>query len=159
MQNILTELFSRGMLPLDEHTEPVKVITAQGVQSYEEFGKDILTRFHQHGTTSPLMGVLGKGGKPSRDWSEGAAETYALEQDDLENARQGEDWDVPMGVVRENFGQTVQPEIMSEDERLRYARRLSKAHKSSVQISSQSLADLMMISSRTVAGLVPQSLR
>ena len=64
-----TDLFSRNMLPLDEEDEPVKVITAKGVQSYEDFGKSILSRFHQHGSVSPLMSVLGKGGKPSEEWN------------------------------------------------------------------------------------------
>ena len=71
----LKSLFSKDMLPLSEEDAPKGVITAKGTMSYEDFAKKELTEYHQHGTVSDLMAVIGLGGKPSRDWSESALNT------------------------------------------------------------------------------------
>ena len=152
MALFLTDLFSRNMLPLDEEDEPLKVITAKGVQDYEDFGKSILSRFHQHGSVSPLMSVLGKGGKPSEEWN-----ADELSQEDLDRARSGEAWDVPMGVVSQDFGQNVRGNVSSE-EMERYGRKSRRAHIQPNLIASP-YSSLMMINSQTVMGLVPQGLR
>jgi hypothetical protein len=148
-----TDLFTRKMLPLDDEDAPVKVITAKGVKSYEEFGESIISRFHQHGSVSPLMSVLGKGGKPSQTWN---ADT--LSQEDLDAARQGESWDVPMGVLSQDFGQNVRAMGTKTEEMDRYARKSRNAHKS-LPISISPYSSLLFVRSQTVEGLVPQGLR
>lgn len=140
------------MLPLDEEDEPVKVITAKGVQSYEDFGKSILSRFHQHGSVSPLMSVLGKGGKPSEEWN-----TDTLTEEDLAAARSGESWDVPMGVVSQDFGQNVRGNV-SSDELENYGRKSRRAHIQPDIIASP-YSSILLVNSQTVMGLVPQSMR
>ena len=92
----LKSLFSKDMLPLSEEDAPKGVITAKGTMSYEDFAKKELTEYHQHGTVSDLMAVIGLGGKPSRDWSEGAAETYAVEQTALEQSRMGQTYKIDL---------------------------------------------------------------
>ena len=67
-------------LPLKEKDRPKGVITATGVESYEDFAKKELSEYHQHGTVSDLLGVIGLGGKASRDWSSSAAESFASEE-------------------------------------------------------------------------------
>ena len=62
--NWLKSLFSKDMLPLDEEDAPKGVITAKGTMSYEDFAKKELTEYHQHGTVSDLMAVIGLGVKP-----------------------------------------------------------------------------------------------
>ena len=74
-------LFDKAMLPLKDDEAPKGVVTASGTMSYEDFAEKELTEYHQHGTVSDLMAVLGLGGKPSRDWDDSAAETFHILHD------------------------------------------------------------------------------
>jgi hypothetical protein len=142
--NWLKSLFSKDMLPLDEEDAPKGVITAKGTMSYEDFAKKELTEYHQHGTVSDLMAVIGLGGKASRDWSSGAAETFALEQT----------WNTPTGVVRENFGNLGTVEPLTEKEIARSARAFKRAFKTPA-ISSADMNTNELIHSQTVKGILP----
>ena len=141
------------MLPLDDEDKPVRVITSKGVKSYEDIGKSIITRFHQHGSVSPIMSVLGKGGKPSQTWN-----ADNLTQDKLDAARQGESWDVPLGVLSQDFGQNVKAMNTTTEEMDSYARKSRNAHRSP-QISTSPYSSILLISSQTVEGLVPLGMR
>lgn len=86
-------------LPLKEEDRPEGVITLGGVESYEEFAQKEVSKFHQHGAVSPLMSVLGKGGKTAQNMLM-SAETFSMES-----------YMVPEYAVRENYGQTFTPNI------------------------------------------------
>jgi len=80
-------------LPLAKKDRPRGVITfGEGVQTYEDYAQKEVTEYHQHGTTSGLMSVIGKTGKTAQAFNM-AAETYG----------------VPMGQISENYGQTATP--------------------------------------------------
>jgi len=86
-------------LPLKEEDRPEGVITLEGVESYEEFADKEVTKYHQHGAVSPLMSVLGRGGKTAQNMLM-ASETFSMES-----------YMVPEYAVRENYGQTFTPNI------------------------------------------------
>ena len=150
----LKSLFSKDMLPLSEEDAPKGVITAKGTMSYEDFAKKELTEYHQHGTVSDLMAVIGLGGKPSRDWSEGAAETYAVEQTALEQSRMGQTWNTPSGVVRENFGNLGSVEPINREEIAHSVGSFRRAYKSP-RIESADLKVNELIHSQTLKGILP----
>lgn len=147
--NWLKSLFSKDMLPLSEEDAPEGVITASGTMSYEDFAKKELTEYHQHGTVSDLLAVIGIGGKPSRDWSSSAAETFASVS---------QNWDTPSGVVRENFGNLVQHEPMTEERMVRSVTSFRRAYRMP-EIDTSSFNYNALIQGQTLAGLIPESLR
>ena len=151
-------LFDKAMLPLKGKDAPKGVVTASGTMSYEDFAKKELAEYHQHGTVSDLMGVLGIGGKPSRDWSEGAAETFAVDLEDLERASISQSWDTPLGVMRENFGNLVQHEPMTEERMLQSVTSYARAHRMG-EIDASIFKVNHLIHSQTLSGILPASFR
>jgi hypothetical protein len=151
-------LFDRSMLPLSKKDAPKGVITAKGTMSYEDFAKKELTEYHQHGTVSDLLAVIGIGGKPSRDWSSLAAESTAIDKAALDRARISQNWDVPKGVVRENFGNLIQDEPMSDAQIARSVVSFRRAHR--IQDIDASIFKVnTLIQAQTVSGITPSTLQ
>ena len=91
-------------LPLKKEDRPEGVITLGGVESYEEFAQKEAAKYHQHGSVSSLISVIGKGGKTAQSMLS-AAETFGSETFAVES------YMVPEGTVSENFGQTFKPPV------------------------------------------------
>ncbi len=91
-------------LPLKKEDRPEGVITLGGVESYEDFAQKEVAKYHQHGSVSSLISVIGKGGKTAQSMLSAAenfgSETFAVES-----------YMVPEGTVSENFGQTFKPPV------------------------------------------------
>jgi len=91
-------------LPLKKEDRPEGVITLGGVETYEEFAQKEAAKYHQHGSVSSLISVIGKGGKTAQSMFS-AAETFRSESFAVES------YMVPEGTVSENFGQTFKPPV------------------------------------------------
>ena len=100
------------LLPLEEQDRPRGVVTYdKGVQTYKEFADDEILKFHQHGSVSPLMSVIGRTGKTAQNFN------LAAESDPrLVNpvSIKPEGTASSSGVTPENFGQTPSPSLISD---------------------------------------------
>jgi len=144
-------------LPLKEKDRPKGVITATGVESYEDFAKKELSEYHQHGTVSDLLGVIGLGGKASRDWSSSAAESFASEEKSVNSGIVAQSWETPTGVVRENFGDLGTVESLTEDEIQQSVSVFKKAFRIP-EVDSKKFKPNILIHGQTVSGITPSTL-
>ena len=143
-------------LPLKEKDRPKGVITATGVESYEDFAKKELSEYHQHGTVSDLLAVIGIGGKASRDWSSSAAETFATDVQ-LNSGIISQSWETPTGVVRENFGHLGDVQELNDDEIRAKAGAFKRAFRMP-ELDSSKFKVNVLIHGQTVSGITPSTL-
>ena len=95
------------LLPLKDKDRPRGVITFdKGVQSYEDFADDEVKKFHQHGSVSSLMSVIGRTGVAAQNFNL-AAESDPKLVNPYSTAPEGSASSA--GMTPENFGQTVKP--------------------------------------------------
>jgi len=100
------------LLPLEEQDRPRGVITFdKGVQSYEDFADDEIRKYHQHGSVSPLMSVIGRTGKTAQDFNL-AAESDPRIVNPISVKPEGTASSA--GMTPENFGQTPKPSLISD---------------------------------------------
>jgi hypothetical protein len=100
------------LLPLGDEDRPRGVITFdEGVQSYEDFADDEIRKYHQHGSVSPLMSVIGRTGKTAQDFNM-AAESDPRIVNPVSIKPEGTASSA--GMTPENFGQTPKPSLISD---------------------------------------------
>ena len=113
------------LLPLGDEDRPRGVITFdEGVQSYEDFADDEIRKYHQHGSVSPLMSVIGRTGKTAQDFNL-AAESDPRIVNPVSIKPEGTASSA--GMTPENFGQTPKPSLISDFKLNSMLRRASNA--------------------------------
>lgn len=137
------------LLPLEEEDRPRGVITFdEGVQTYDEFADDEITKYHQHGAVSPLMSVIGRTGKTAQMFM------LAAESDPrLVNpySSKPEGTASSAGMTPENFGQTPKPLQVSDSVLESLLSNASKAFPA----TKLNISPLEVIGTSTVNSLSP----